>query len=52
MQLFSQENLEGMIVAKENNETIPLIGANVFWLNSQTGTITNEEGKLIRIREL
>tara|TARA_A100001011_G_scaffold162951_1_gene171424 strand:- start:24649 stop:26835 length:2187 start_codon:yes stop_codon:yes gene_type:complete len=45
MQLFAQENLEGMILAKDDNKTIPLIGANVFWLNSQTGTITNEEGK-------
>ena len=45
MQLLAQENLEGRVLAKEGNETIPLIGANVFWLNSQIGTITNENGK-------
>ena len=43
--LNAQENLEGRVLAKDGNETIPLIGANVFWNNTQTGTVTNEEGK-------
>lgn len=42
---FAQENLDGRVLAKEARETIPLIGANVFWLNTQIGTITDEEGK-------
>lgn len=43
--LTAQENLEGRVLAKDGNETIPLIGASVFWKNIQTGTITDEEGK-------
>ena len=43
--LTAQENLEGRVLAKDGNETIPLIGASVFWKNTQTGTITDEEGK-------
>ena len=42
---YAQENLDGRVLAKEAGETIPLIGANVFWLNTQIGTITDEEGK-------
>ena len=41
----AQENIDGRVLAKEAKETIPLIGANVFWLNTQIGTITDEEGK-------
>jgi len=43
--LNGQEILEGRVLAKEGNETVPLIGANVFWMNTQTGTITDEKGK-------
>ena len=42
---YAQENIDGRVLAKEARETIPLIGANVFWLNTQIGTITDEEGK-------
>ena len=42
---YAQENLDGRVLAKDARETIPLIGANVFWLNTQIGTITDEEGK-------
>ena len=42
---YAQENLDGRVLASEARETIPLIGANVFWLNTQIGTITDEEGK-------
>lgn len=42
---YAQENLDGRVLSSEARETIPLIGANVFWLNTQIGTITDEEGK-------
>ena len=42
---YAKENLDGRVLAKEARETIPLIGANVFWLNTQIGTITDEDGK-------
>ena len=45
LKTYAQENLDGRVLAKEAKETIPLIGANVFWLNTQIGTITDEEGK-------
>jgi outer membrane receptor for ferrienterochelin and colicin len=45
LKTYAQENLQGRVLAKEARETIPLIGANVFWLNTNTGTITDKEGK-------
>ena len=42
---FSQEKIEGMVMEANNeNKHIGLHGANVYWMNSQTGTITNKEG--------
>ncbi len=41
---FSQDLFQGKIVAKEENETIALTGANVFWLDTTVGTITDEKG--------
>ncbi|MBT8307657.1 MAG: TonB-dependent receptor, partial [Maribacter sp.] len=42
---YSQERIEGMVMeANAENKQIGLQGANVYWMNSQTGTITNEEG--------
>ena len=42
---FSQEKVDGMIMeANESNKHIGLSGANIYWLNSQIGTMTNEEG--------
>ena len=36
--MFSQEELKGMVMeANENNEHIPLTGANVFWLDTYVG---------------
>jgi len=43
--LNAQENLEGRVLAKEGNETIPLIGASIFWMNTTTGTVSDKEGK-------
>ena len=42
---FSQEKVEGMIMeGNTENKHIGLSGANVYWMNSQIGTITNDEG--------
>jgi len=42
---FSQEKIEGMVMeANPENKHLGLAGANVYWMDSQTGTITNEEG--------
>lgn len=42
---FSQEKVEGMVMeANSENKHIGLPGANVYWMDSQIGTITNEEG--------
>jgi len=42
---FSQEKVEGMVMeANSENKQIGLPGANVYWMNSQIGTITNDEG--------
>lgn len=43
--LFSQDNIEGMIMeANAENEHIGLPGANVYWLNTSVGTVTNIDG--------
>jgi outer membrane receptor for ferrienterochelin and colicin len=42
----SQEQIEGVILeGNEKNEYQGLDGANVFWLNTSIGTITDENGK-------
>ena len=42
---FSQNKIEGMVMeANAENKHIGLTGANVYWLNSQIGTITKENG--------
>ena len=42
---FSQEKIDGMVMeANPENRHIGLKGANVYWMGSPTGTITNEEG--------
>ena len=43
--LFSQEKIIGMIMeANERNEHIGLAGANVYWLDTSVGTVTNLDG--------
>lgn len=45
MLMFSQEKITGMIMeANENNEHIGLAGANVYWLNTSIGTVTDIDG--------
>jgi outer membrane receptor for ferrienterochelin and colicins len=43
---FSQDKISGMIMeANEKNEHIGLAGANVFWLDTSVGTVTDLDGK-------
>ena len=42
---FSQQKVEGMVMeANPEEKHMPLIGANVYWMDSQIGTMTNEDG--------
>ncbi len=42
---WAQQKVEGMVMeANAAGKHIALAGANVYWLNSPIGTITNEEG--------
>ena len=43
--MFSQSEITGMVMELgPQNQQIPLLGANVFWLNTSTGTITSKDG--------
>ncbi|UJH66319.1 TonB-dependent receptor [Allomuricauda sp. SCSIO 65647] len=43
--LSAQEKIEGMVMeANDENKHIGLAGANVYWLNSPIGTITDQKG--------
>ena len=43
---FSQEKITGMIMeSNDKNKHIGLAGANVYWLNSTLGTVTDIDGK-------
>ena len=42
--VFSQDPLKGIIKYQDNNEIIPLVGANVYWSNTTVGTITDAKG--------
>ncbi len=45
MQINAQ-NIEGKVLEiKSKNKTLPLIGANVFWENTNVGTITDNQGR-------
>ena len=42
---FSQEKIEGMVMeANSENKHLGLAGANVYWKDSPTGTVTNGDG--------
>ncbi|MFD0989117.1 TonB-dependent receptor domain-containing protein [Mariniflexile jejuense] len=44
--MSSQEKINGMIMeANDRNEHIGLLGANVYWLNTTIGTVTDIDGK-------
>jgi len=43
---FSQKELKGMIMDKENpKDKLGIYGANVHWLNTAVGTVTDDEGR-------
>ncbi len=42
--LFSQEQLEGIVLETSSSKEMPLSGANVYWLGSSVGAITKEDG--------
>ncbi len=42
--VFSQEKLTGTITENVNNEEIPLSGANVYWLDTSVGVVTDFDG--------
>ena len=54
--LTSQEILKGKVMFSENNNDTPIEGANVYWENSDIGTITNQNGdfsiKLLQNKKL
>ena len=42
---MAQTAIEGRILIQENNETYPLEGVNIFWLDSAVGTVSNLKGE-------
>ena len=40
----AQVSFTGTILVEEDENSLPLEGANVYWLGTQTGTITNQKG--------
>ncbi|AFL80061.1 outer membrane receptor for ferrienterochelin and colicins [Aequorivita sublithincola DSM 14238] len=42
--VFSQEKISGTISEDYDNKEVPLGGANVYWLNTSVGTVTDFDG--------
>ena len=42
--LFAQDAMKGMITVQEEGKISGLVGATVYWLNTNIGTTTNEKG--------
>ncbi len=42
--ISGQEQLEGIVLESSSGKESPLPGANVYWLGSSVGAITNEDG--------
>lgn len=42
--IFSQEKITGHITENVDNKEVPLGGANVYWLNTSVGTVTDFDG--------
>jgi len=45
MASFAQDILEGTLMTKEGDQNIPLEGASLYWLGTQIGTTTDDQGK-------
>ena len=43
--VYSQELISGKVLFKSDNLDYPIEGANIYWLNSSKGTVTNQEGE-------
>ena len=50
--MLAQEQVEGQLLFQENNETYPLEGVNIYWLNSSKGTVSDQDGKFSLAREI
>ena len=50
--MLAQEQVEGQLLFQENNETYPLEGVNIYWLNSSKGTVSDQDGKFTLAREI
>ncbi|GGI56833.1 TonB-dependent receptor [Winogradskyella haliclonae] len=42
--VHAQDKLEGVVFETVDNKELPLVGANVFWLNTSVGAMTDENG--------
>ena len=42
--LVAQTAINGQVLVQDNNETYPLEGVAIFWLDTQEGTVSNAEG--------
>lgn len=53
MMAFSQANEEitGVVKATEKNQLVELVGANVYWADTQVGTVTNYNGEFVIERQ-
>ena len=40
----AQEQLKGAVLESSGSKEMPLPGANVYWLDSSVGAITNDDG--------
>ena len=43
--VYSQERISGKVLFKSDNLDYPIEGANIYWLNSSQGTVSNQEGE-------
>ena len=43
--IYSQNNYEGVVLLKDNKQSNPVVGANVYWQNTSIGSVTNLEGE-------
>ena len=43
--IFCQEIISGKILFSSDNKDYPIEAANIYWLNSSSGTVTGQDGK-------